>query len=103
MSDQLQRFNQLKEENVFSKQRITDLTSKLKYDEKDIKLLNGKVNEQIQIIELARDTVANKARELSDTQKELADFKVKIVELNKILDKFQNSQFIMNHMINSQR
>ena len=64
------------------------MTSKLKSNEKDPKLLNSKVNEQIQIIEIARDTVAEKTREFSDTQKELADSKVKIVELNKILDKF---------------
>ena len=75
----------------------------MKSDAKDLKLLNRKVNEQIQIIKLARDTVAEKTKEFSDTQKELAESKVKIVELNKILDKFQNSQFTMNHMINSQR
>ena len=59
------------------------MTSKLKSDAKDLKLLNNKVNEQIQIIKLARDTVAGKTKEFSDTQKELADSKVKIDELNK--------------------
>ena len=58
------------------------MTYKLKYDEKDLKLLNSKVNEQIQIIELAYDTVAGKTKEFSVTKKELADLKVKIVELD---------------------
>ena len=101
--EQLNTFNQLKEENAFLRHRVTDLTSKLKYDAKDLKLLNSKVNEQIQIIELARDTVAVKTKDFSKKLKELADSQVKIVELNMKLEQFKNSQFTMNHMISSQR
>ena len=43
--EQLDRFNQLKEENVFLRHRVTDLKFKLKSDAKDLKLLNSKVND----------------------------------------------------------
>ena len=75
------------------KHRVSDLKSKIKADEKDLKVLTSKVNEQIQIIELARDTVAVKTKEFSEKQKELADRQVKIIELNRKLDQFKNSQF----------
>ena len=62
---QLNNFNQLKEENALLRHRITDLQSKLKSDENDLTMLNSKVNEQIQIVELARDAVATKTRDFS--------------------------------------
>ena len=103
LSNQLSEYNKLKEENAFLKHHVLDLKNKLKEDEKDLRALNSKVNEQIQIIELARDTVAEKVKEISEKQKELAESQLKTVELNKKLDNFQNSQFKVNRLLNSQR
>ena len=85
------------------KSRLSDFKTKIQSDEQDLKALSCKVKEQFQIIEIARDTVARKVREISDKQKELAEAQIKIVELNGKLDRFQNSQFIMNHMLNIQK
>ena len=100
VSVQLEKF---KEESVILKNRNDDLKSKIKADAKDLETLKDKVNEQRQIIDLAYETVEDKAKECAAKQKELVDAQVKIVELNRRLEQFRSSSFNLNHLLNSQR
>ena len=60
MSIQLDKF---KEENAILKERNNELKTKIKADAKDLKTLKDKVNEQLQIIDLAYETVEDKTKE----------------------------------------
>ena len=60
VSTQLEKF---KEENTILKERNEDLKTKIKVDSKDLEALKEKVNEQIRIIDLAYETVEEKAKE----------------------------------------
>ena len=103
LNKQVLNYNQLKEENIFLNSKISDYKTQSKADNEDLKVLSCKVNEQIQIIDMARDTVAEKTREIASKQTELAEAQVKIVELNRKLDQFQNSKFILNHVLSTQK
>ena len=88
VSVQLDKF---KEENTILKERNEDLKTKIKADSKDLKALKEKVNEQLQIIDLAYETVEDKAKERASKQKELVDAQVKVVELNRRFKQFCRS------------
>ena len=60
------------------------------------------MNEQLQIIDLAYETVEDKAKECASKQKELADAQVKVVVLNRRFEQFRSSSFNLNHLLNSQ-
>ena len=85
MSTQLEKF---KQENAILKERNEDLKTKIKADSKDLEALKDKVNEQLQIIDLAYETVEDKAKECASKQKELADSQVKVAELNRRFEQF---------------
>ena len=97
------QLDKLKEENVILKQRSNDLKNKIKADEKDLRTLKYKVNEQLQIIDLAYETVEDKTKECASKQKELVDAHVKVVELNRHFEQFRSSSFNLNLLLNSQR
>ena len=98
VSSQLEK---LKEENAILRQRNNDLNDKVKADSKDLIVLKDKINEQLQIIDLAYLTVEDKTKEFASKQKELADSQVKVAELNRKFEQFKSSSFNLNRLLNS--
>ena len=73
VSNQLEK---LKEENAILKEQNNNLNTKIKADSKDLVALKDKINEQLQIIDLAYQTVEDKTKEFASKQKELVDSQV---------------------------
>ncbi|KAJ0433283.1 putative transcription factor interactor and regulator CCHC(Zn) family [Helianthus annuus] len=91
---QLADLQKLKESNVLLIKRESDCLNKLKSTEQEISSLTSKVNELLQVIDLARETVKEKTNELSEKCTELADAQAKIVELQGKLHNFGNSSLV---------
>ncbi|KAM0056936.1 putative transcription factor interactor and regulator CCHC(Zn) family [Helianthus debilis subsp. tardiflorus] len=91
---QLAELQKLKESNVLLIKRESDCLNKLKSTEQEISSLTSKVNELLQVIDLARETVKEKTNELSEKCTELADAQAKIVELQGKLQNFGNSSLV---------
>ena len=91
---QLAELQKLKESNVLLIKRESDCLNKLKSNEQEISSLTSKVNELLQVIDLARETVKEKTNELSEKCTELADAQAKIVELQGKLHNFGNSSLV---------
>ncbi|XP_022007764.1 uncharacterized protein LOC110907040 [Helianthus annuus] len=72
---------------------------KIKSCEAEVQTLTEKLNKELQVIDLAHETMRDKTKELSDKCKELSDSQVKIVELQRKIDQFRNTSFVMNHMM----
>ncbi|MFS7888210.1 hypothetical protein Hanom_Chr00s000001g01592291 [Helianthus anomalus] len=83
-----------KELNVLLIKRESNCLDKLKSNEQEISSLTSKVNELLQVIDLARETVKEKTNELSEKCTELADAQAKIAELQGKLDNFGNSSLV---------
>ncbi|KAJ0480361.1 putative transcription factor interactor and regulator CCHC(Zn) family [Helianthus annuus] len=83
-----------KELNVLLIKRESNCLEKLKSNEQEISSLTSKVNELLQIIDLARETVKETNNELSEKCTELADAQAKIVELQGKLHNFGNSSLV---------
>ncbi|KAI3503879.1 hypothetical protein L1887_32343 [Cichorium endivia] len=93
--------SKIKESNFFLKRDESLYLKKIKGFETENKSLTYKLNEKIQIIDLAHDTMIEKTKEISDKNKELTDAQFKIIELEKKLDQFRESSFIMRHMMDN--
>ena len=76
---------------------------KIKGFETEIEELTYKLNEKLQIINLAHDTMSKKTKEISDKCKELSDAQLKIVELENKLDQFRDSSFVIKHMMSGMK
>ncbi|KAJ0466681.1 putative RNA-directed DNA polymerase [Helianthus annuus] len=85
----------VKESNFFAKRNESSYLKKIKGYEAEIEALTCKLNEKLQVIDLAHDMMAEKTKEISDRNKELSDAQLKIVELEKKLGQF----FVMKHMM----
>ncbi|KAJ0794597.1 putative transcription factor interactor and regulator CCHC(Zn) family [Helianthus annuus] len=83
-----------KELNVLLIKRESNCLEQLKSNEQEISSLTSKVNELLQVIDLARETVKEKTNELSEKCTELANAQAKIVELQGKLHNFGNSSLV---------
>ncbi|KAJ0576078.1 putative transcription factor interactor and regulator CCHC(Zn) family [Helianthus annuus] len=89
----------IKESNFFAKRNETSYLKKIKGYESEIEAVTCKLNEKLQVIDLAHDMMAEKTKEISDKNKELSDAQLRIVELEKQLGQFRDSTFVMKHMM----
>ncbi|MFS7947991.1 hypothetical protein Hanom_Chr06g00554681 [Helianthus anomalus] len=88
-----------KESNFFVKRNESMYVKKIKGYETEIDVLTCILNEKLQIIDLAHDTMSEKIKEVSKKCKELFEAQLKIVELEKKLSQFRDSTFFMKHMM----
>ncbi|MFS8022600.1 hypothetical protein Hanom_Chr16g01441431 [Helianthus anomalus] len=89
----------IKESNFFAKRNESLYLKKIKGYESEIEALTCKLNEKLQVIDLAHDMMAKKTKEISEKSKELSDAQLQIVELEKKLSQFRDSSFVMKHMM----
>ena len=89
----------IKESNFFAKRNESLYLKKIKGYETEIDSLTCKLNEKLQVIDLAHDMMAEKTKEISEKCKELSDAQLKIVELEQKLSQFRDSSFVMKHMM----
>ena len=89
----------IKESNFFAKRNETSYLKKIKGYESELEAVTYKLNEKLQVIDLAHDMMAEKTKEISDKNKELSDAQLRIVELEKKLGQFRDSTFVMKHMM----
>ncbi|MFS8016152.1 hypothetical protein Hanom_Chr15g01365061 [Helianthus anomalus] len=95
----INEMSSIKESNFFVKRNETLYLKKIKGYENEIDVLTFKLNEKLQIIDLAHDTTSEKTKEVSEKCKELSKAQLKIVELEKKLNQFRDSTFVMKHMM----
>ncbi|KAJ0587956.1 putative transcription factor interactor and regulator CCHC(Zn) family [Helianthus annuus] len=89
----------IKESNFFAKRNESLYLKKIKGYESEIEALTCKLNEKLQVIDLAHEMMAEKTKEISDKNKELSDAQLKIIELEQKLSQFRDSSFVMKHMM----
>ena len=93
----------VKEANFFLKRNESQYLKKIKGYEAEIEVLTHKLNEKLQIIDLAHDTMAEKTKEVSDKCKELTEAEFKIIELEKKLGQLRDSSFVLKHMMGNMK
>ena len=89
----------IKESNFFAKRNESLYLKKIKGYESEIEALTCKLNEKLQVIDLAHEMMAEKTKEISKKCKELSDAQLKIIELEQKLSQFRDSSFVMKHMM----
>ncbi|MFS7932480.1 putative transcription factor interactor and regulator CCHC(Zn) family [Helianthus anomalus] len=89
----------IKESNFFAKRNESLYLKKIKGHESEIEALTCKLNEKIQVIDLAHEMMAEKTKEISEKCQELSDAQLKIIELEQKLSQFRDSSFVMKHMM----
>ncbi|MFS8007019.1 putative transcription factor interactor and regulator CCHC(Zn) family [Helianthus anomalus] len=89
----------IKESNFFAKRNESLYLKKIKGHESEIEALTCKLNEKLQVIDLAHEMMAEKTKEISEKCKELSDAQLKIIELEQKLSQFRDSSFVMKHMM----
>ncbi|MFS7942856.1 hypothetical protein Hanom_Chr06g00493381 [Helianthus anomalus] len=95
----INELNGLKESIFFIKKKESQYLKKIKSCKAEVKTLTEKLNKELQVIDLAHETMRDKTKELSDKCKELSNAQVKIFELQRKVDQFRNTSFVMNHMM----
>ncbi|KAJ0556863.1 putative transcription factor interactor and regulator CCHC(Zn) family [Helianthus annuus] len=89
----------IKESIFFAKRNESLYLKKIKGYESEIEALTCKLNEKLQVIDLAHEMMAEKTKENSEKCKELSDAQLKIIELEQKLSQFRDSSFVMKHMM----
>ncbi|MCG5051264.1 hypothetical protein L2164_21565, partial [Pectobacterium brasiliense] len=89
----------IKESNFFAKRNESLYLKKIKGYESEIEALTCKLNEKLQVIDLAHEMMAEKTKEISEKCKELSDAQLKIIELEQKLSQFKDSTFVMKHVM----
>ncbi|KAJ0938205.1 putative transcription factor interactor and regulator CCHC(Zn) family [Helianthus annuus] len=89
----------IKESNFFAKRNESLYLKKIKGHESEIEALTCKLNEKLQVIDLAHEMMAEKTKEISEKCKELSDAQLKIIELEQKLSQLRDSSFVMKHMM----
>jgi hypothetical protein len=95
--------SKVKEENFFVKRNESSYLKKIKGFKIENESLTCKLNEKLQVIDLAHDTMHEKTKEISEKCKELSEAQLKIVELEKKLNQVRDSSFVIKHMMNGMK
>jgi hypothetical protein len=95
--------SKIKEENFFLKRNESSYLKKIKGFKTENESLTCKLNEKLQVIDLAHDTMHEKTKEISEKCKELSEAQLKIVELEKKLNQVRDSSFVIKHMMNGMK
>ena len=86
----------LKNNEAYHNRRIKEL-------EKERSSINAELIKQLHVVDMAYATTEEHSKEIATKTKERLDAQVTITELNRKIEQFRSSSFVLNHMIGSQK
>jgi len=93
----------VKEQNMFLKNNEECHNKRIKEIEKERSEIKAKLIKQLHVIDLAYTTTEEHTKEIAAKTNKLLDAHVTITELNRKIEQFRSSTFVLDHMISSQK
>ena len=99
----ISELDKVKEQNLFLKNNEAYHNRRIKELEKERSLIKSELIKQLNVVDLAYVTTKEQTEEIASKTKELLEAKITIAELNRKIEQFRSSSFVLDHMIGSQK